>query len=244
MEVISLKGQELKYTIRRSRRFRGRKIIVSYNKIEIIASKWVSKRALKSFIDSEKIWVFNKWQEMQLRIDSRRLQPKKLADGEKLFYRGQHVPISIIMGDEIAPIIHFEAGFHITLPKLTPDDKVESIAKKLLKAYLEKEFREEAEQIIAKFAPLLDVTPSGYVVKRQKSLWGSCSVAKNLNLNFNLIFVPYEAMEYVVVHELCHLQHMNHSRDFWQLVESVLPDYKARQKLLKEYNLQRVRYDF
>lgn len=71
-------------------------------------------------------------------------------------------------------------------------------------------------------------------IRDQKTRWGSCSGRGNLSFNWRLILAPPEILDYVVVHELCHLTHMNHSKDFWGLVGKVLPDYKDRRKWLKE----------
>lgn len=71
-------------------------------------------------------------------------------------------------------------------------------------------------------------------IKDQKTRWGSCSSLRNLNFSWRLILAPPEVLDYVVVHELCHLTHMNHSRDFWNMVESVMPEYKEHKKWLKE----------
>lgn len=65
-------------------------------------------------------------------------------------------------------------------------------------------------------------------VKDLRSRWGSCSSKKNLNFHYKLLFLPVELLDYVVVHELCHLVEMNHSYKFWQLVGKTIPDYKKR----------------
>lgn len=70
-------------------------------------------------------------------------------------------------------------------------------------------------------------------LKSQKTLWGSCSSVNNINLNYLLIQAPINVIDYVIVHELCHTVHKNHSKDFWQLVESILPNYKASKSWLK-----------
>ncbi|WP_133627269.1 M48 family metallopeptidase [Fonticella tunisiensis] len=72
------------------------------------------------------------------------------------------------------------------------------------------------------------------VVKEQKSIWGSCSSRGNINFNWRLIMAPLSVIDYVVIHELCHLKHQDHSSKFWSLVEYVMPDYKEKKKWLRE----------
>ena len=86
----------------------------------------------------------------------------------------------------------------------------------------------------AHFAPVLGVTYKRITIRTQRTRWGSCSSKGNLNFNRLLALVPPEVLDYVVVHELCHLKEMNHSPKFWALVESILPDYKQHKKWLKE----------
>ena len=78
----------------------------------------------------------------------------------------------------------------------------------------------------------------GYVtVKDQKTRWGSCSAKGNVNFNYQLAFLPDELLDYVVIHELAHRRHMDHSRAFWAEVEKYCPDYLERREQLKEYSL-------
>ena len=72
-------------------------------------------------------------------------------------------------------------------------------------------------------------------IRDQKSRWGSCSSRGTLSFNYRLMMAPPRILDYVVVHELCHLTHMNHSKDFWAMVESIIPDYKDCKKWLKEH---------
>ena len=84
------------------------------------------------------------------------------------------------------------------------------------------------------FAPLIGVTYGGITIRNQRTRWGRCSSKGNLNFNCLLMLAPPEVIDYVVVHELCHRRELNHSDRFWTLVEQILPDYKQRQKWLKD----------
>ena len=65
-------------------------------------------------------------------------------------------------------------------------------------------------------------------IRAQKTRWGSCSSKKNINLNYRLLFVDRQLLDYILLHELAHTVHLNHSKDFWDLVEKFMPDYKTR----------------
>lgn len=84
------------------------------------------------------------------------------------------------------------------------------------------------------FAEMMNVTYGRITIREQKTRWGSCSSEKNLNFNWKLILAPPEVLDYVVVHELCHLKEMNHSKAFWDEVGKVMPEYETYKLWLKE----------
>lgn len=87
---------------------------------------------------------------------------------------------------------------------------------------------------LRKFAPQMGVTYGRVTIRCQKSRWGSCSGTGNLNFNCLLALAPREVLDYVVVHELSHRKHMDHSAAFWREVERVLPDYRQRRAWLSQ----------
>ena len=87
---------------------------------------------------------------------------------------------------------------------------------------------------VRKYAPMVGVTYGRITIRNQRSRWGSCSGKGNLNFNCLLMLFPDEVIDYVVIHELCHRKHMNHSKEFYAEVARVCPDYKNCEKWLKE----------
>ena len=112
----------------------------------------------------------------------------------------------------------------------------------------EAEVRALADRAMAVLPPLaqawaekLGVRFGRITIRNQRSKWGSCSAQGNLNFNCLLMLCPEAVVEYVVVHELCHRKHMNHSPAFWAEVEKALPDYRTQEAWLKAHGTQILR---
>ena len=104
-----------------------------------------------------------------------------------------------------------------------------------IKRWLIKRALNEIRVYLDKWSPTVGISYGRVTVREQRTRWGSCSSRHNLNFNWKLIMAPRGAMEYVVVHELCHLIHLNHSRRFWEEVSERLPDYGIWKKWLKAH---------
>ena len=113
------------------------------------------------------------------------------------------------------------------LNSLTPitKDEIDSL-KAAAKPIIEEKVRHFADKIGVEYGKI--------TIRNQRTRYGSCNAKGNLNFNCLIMLMPNEIIDYVIVHELCHIKEMNHSRRFWNEVESILPDYKERRKWLKQ----------
>ena len=111
-----------------------------------------------------------------------------------------------------------------SLPKLTEQEL----------GTLAKQAKEVIPARVAYYAALLGVEYGRITIRTQKTRWGSCSAKGNLNFNCLLMLAPPEVLDSVVVHELCHRKHMNHSKAFYDEIARIMPDYKARHAWLKQ----------
>jgi len=116
-----------------------------------------------------------------------------------------------------------------------PPSKSKQHIKELLTAWFLGKAKENFETKTNEYAELLGFMPKSIIVKTYKARWGSCSTKGDISYNWKLILSPPHIIDYVVVHELCHMKELNHSPNYWKWVESILPDHKARRRWLREH---------
>jgi predicted metal-dependent hydrolase len=114
-----------------------------------------------------------------------------------------------------------------SLPRMTP----------VVREQARRDTRVLVAHRLAHFNQTYQLTWKRIFVRNQRRSWGSCSKVGNLNFNLRLALLAPELADYVIVHELCHRQHFNHSKEFWSLVAKTIPDYKERRRALKKYRL-------
>lgn len=102
-----------------------------------------------------------------------------------------------------------------------------------IEQFLKNKLQQEIEILVKKYTEFLRVKYDKISIRKTKTRWGSCSSKGNLSFNLYLILLPYHIVEYVVVHEVCHLVEMNHSHKFWLLVKSLYPNYREARQYIK-----------
>lgn len=154
-------------------------------------------------------------------------------DGDKI---GQSHTVKFIPSPRTTPSVTTH-GLTITVEYPETLFHTDTKVQKALKPHLEKALQKEARAYLPRrLRYLADTYGFSYARVRygtQKGRWGSCSSRGTISLNVGLMLLEPELIDYVLIHELCHTKQMNHSDRFWRLVESCLPDYKARRKILK-----------
>ncbi len=162
--------------------------------------------------------------------------PKEFMSGEKLPYLGRRYRLKVNKENNSSKEVDvrlYRGKFYIGLSsQINESERRTKIRQALIKWYRSHAQKRIAERV-EKYQSKIGVTPAKVKVKHQKKRWGSCSNKRNLNFNWRIIMAPISLVDYVVVHELTHLKYPHHSKEFWDTIASILPDYKERRERLR-----------
>ena len=186
----------------------------------------MSARAIQDFVEKHTGWLEKKQAEMSSIVP----EPiKQYQPGENFLFLGGEYSLEIVQDQR---------------KKLVLDDhfKLTESARKNAELVFQNWYRKQALQIITErvkyFADKYDLHFAKIRITSARTRWGSCSSKGTLSFSWRLILTPMETVDYVVVHELAHTVHHNHSKRFWSLVEKIMPDYKEQRKRLRQYGEQ------
>ena len=163
------------------------------------------------------------------------MQNKKQEELLELLYLGNTIAIS----QTINPNLKYETAkiedntLIVELKEPLDLNKKEIIREHIYKNYAPTLFLSRVEH----FSKIMNLKPTKVSFRKAKTRWGSCSSSNNISLNIALTMLPQELSDYIIVHELAHIKHKNHSKDFWNCVERYYPNYKNARNALKQYNL-------
>lgn len=229
MELIH-KGQSIIYTIAYEKR---KKIILSIDPsgfVKLKAPRGTEEARLVQAIEDKAPWILEQLARIQQKSGIfEQPQEKRFMEGESFLYLGQAYPIEI---QETPGLEKSKVSFNgkvLSIAVATADEA--AIRAALLKFY-NRECRQLILKRIAYYQSQFKVKPSSVEIKDTPSKWGLCSSDRKIVFNWKLIMAPLEVLDYVVVHEMCHLVHMNHDRSFWRLVGKILPDHETRTQWL------------
>ena len=195
--------------------------------VEVRAPFKIEQKEIDSFVLQKMGWIKKK---LSLQKSIKKLIRKKFKNEENFQFLGKDLKLKITISENKKSYIDDKFIY------LALNNNKENFKEKI-KEKLETLFRETAKDIFKNKtlneAKKIKVTPKKIIVRSYKRRWGSCSHKKDISYNWKLIMAPEKIIRYVVIHELCHLVHFNHSRDFWKSVEKIIPDYKSSKEWLK-----------
>ena len=224
-----LEGARVSYLFQRVRR-RSIGFVVGPDGLEVRAPKWVTLKEVELGLQERGEWVLRKWAEIQER--QKNIRQIEWRDGACLDYLGE--PIRLCLSPEIGRSELHEGG---DLKLALPLNAAPSQIRDAVQAWLMRQGRCLFEARLNFFAPQMGVTWRKLSLSNAGSRWGSARIDGAIRLNWRLIHLKPEAIDYVVVHELAHLREMNHSPAFWKVVADILPDHLERRRALQKENL-------
>ncbi|MCP9903156.1 M48 family metallopeptidase [Cyanobium sp. BA5m-10] len=190
----------------------------------------VGDERVAAFLKRKRPWIRSKVAEIQLLPPHR---TKELVSGESFPYLGRNYRLKVQEGHQVG--VCLSGGYLRATIRPTEQDEHQALR---IQQYLQNWYRSRALERLQdktnRYAKQIGVSPAGINVRNFKSRWGSCDKKGEVVFNWNIIKAPHSIVDYVVVHELCHLIHPNHSKDFWQLVGRFDTDYLGHRQWLKE----------
>jgi predicted metal-dependent hydrolase len=222
------------YTIRRSQRATRARIVVKPGQVEIVAPPGIAELKLHRFVQAKHNWVAQALRRMEKATpQSGGFVPDTFATGTSMSYQGKTYPVMLKPTKLKRIKIEFDCAYIFHLPEIMEQENRNEMIKEALIRWLRKQIKPIVEHYVNIHAGKNQLYPRSITIKAQKSRWGSCGIKNDININWLLLMAPAEVLEYVVVHELCHIKVKNHSSQFWALVAEHLPDYQSRRLWLK-----------
>ncbi|MCU9614377.1 M48 family metallopeptidase [Caldibacillus lycopersici] len=201
--------------------------IDGYQNIEVQAPKGTLDDSIEELL--EKNWT--PIQQKLNEIKERQNGPKKksYSNGERFLYLGNAYPIEIIEDECIQKEHVIVQGNKLLLyVKAYDEEKIQQI----MKRFYYKQCKVLIEKSISTYQSYFKMKPRAIRITESKTTWGTSDANHQLTFNRKLAMAPQEVIDYVVIHEMCHMVHLNHDRSFWRLVGKIMPDYKDKENWL------------
>ncbi len=233
-QFLEWDNRQIPYDIHLSFRRSVRIIISNDGRIDVHVPRYYDDNEIANAVRKKASWIAKTLH----KISSYQIlsAPKQYISGEKVAYLGNHYRLHIEKGLKREVVIAGNSLRVVTDCKPSPmviksqvDFWYRQRARETFEHYLEISYAATFKHLVAK--PIL-------TIRKMRSRWGSCSVTGRVNLNLDLVFTPPECIEYVIIHELCHLIHHNHSPDYYVLLTQCLPDWRVRKQKLDRFKIE------
>ena len=234
MNYVEYGGRKIPYRVKTSNR-KSISIGIGQEGVVVRAPRTLAKQRIVELVQTKAKWIVSKYDELK----SQEPETAKIgfSDGCQVLYRGTTMTLQLVDGKTKGlSVAQGEVWMDDDKIKMALTDPSKGAIEYLLEQWYRYEARNRIEERVRYYTNRYDFGKrvNRITIKDQKSRWGSCSTKCNLNFNYRLIKAPDEVLDYVVVHELCHLQHMNHSQAFWSAVQAILPDYMDSKEWLRK----------
>ena len=222
---------DFQYEVIRTDRRKTASIKVSDGKVQFIIPKNLSDKRLQSLIQKKTPLILKKLNDLS---QIKPVKPKEYISGESFTYLGRNYRLKLNKNGLTE--IKLKGGqFLLDVDEnLTANEKNEFVKQELLKWFVS-HAEHRLKEKTSRFSKIIGVNPESVKVKSFKSRWGSCTSKGDISFNWKIIIAPHRIVDYVVVHELCHLLHHNHSEKFWKTVQQIIPDCYECRTWLKNY---------
>lgn len=198
--------------------------------VRVAAPMGTSKDRIMAVVLEKGPWIVEKRKQMEVLAKSN-AQSETYEEGSEIIFLGKRHSLKIIEDAHYdIPHIEVQEG---SLRVYTASGH-ETLVKNAVEKWRSQMTKDHVDKRIQHFQKYFDMAPSRVIIKAQKRRWGSCNSRRELRFNKDCIKASEKALDYLVVHEMSHMVHMNHSKDFWAQVEKILPDYKAARAELKK----------
>tara|TARA_Y100001954_G_C15586858_1_gene491153 strand:+ start:25 stop:735 length:711 start_codon:yes stop_codon:yes gene_type:complete len=228
MSVIPKELFGLRVEVLRSKRKTSVLYIVG-DELQIRVPNRVRDRKIVEILETKERWIRNKVIQLQ---NQRITNKREFISGESFSLFGRNLYLKVLEGGKVGTQLIDD--YLITTVRTS---EIGDLRKSRIKTYLEKWYIHEAyqklEEKVMRYSKIIRVSPREIKVRNYKTRWGSCDNKGRLTFNFHLIKAPHEIVDYVVIHELCHMIQPNHSKFFWNEVARFDPSFKNHKKWLK-----------
>jgi predicted metal-dependent hydrolase len=217
------------YKVIRSRRSTTDIIIDRDGSVLVRAPEWFDDEQVANIVESKHYWIYQglaEWRDMN---STRVLREYK--NGEGFLYLGRAYRLRLV-NDQLEPL-QLKNGRFMLRRDLVEHGEI-GAAKAAFRDYYTAKGRERLCHRVACYAPKVGVKPNGVDVRELGHRWGSCSRSGYLAFHWKCIMAPQTIIDYIVVHELCHFHHRDHTDAFWNEVDKVIPDFRERKGWLRK----------